>query len=58
MPILMSFGDSNTHGTPPITQRGVYARYDAATRWPTRAAALLGEMGFGRGRAAGPHNLF
>lgn len=42
MPILMSFGDSNTHGTPPITQRGVYARYDAATRWPTRAAALLG----------------
>jgi lysophospholipase L1-like esterase len=42
MPILMSFGDSNTHGTPPITQRGVYARFDAATRWPTRAAALLG----------------
>ena len=42
MPILMTFGDSNTHGTPPITQRGVYARFDAATRWPTRAAALLG----------------
>jgi lysophospholipase L1-like esterase len=42
MPILMCFGDSNTHGTPPITQRGVYARYDAATRWPTRAAAQLG----------------
>ncbi|WP_022703573.1 GDSL-type esterase/lipase family protein [Pseudorhodobacter ferrugineus] len=42
MPILMCFGDSNTHGTPPIVQRGVYARYDAATRWPTRAAALLG----------------
>lgn len=42
MPILMTFGDSNTHGTPPIFQRGVYARYDAATRWPTRAAALLG----------------
>jgi lysophospholipase L1-like esterase len=42
MPILMSFGDSNTHGTPPITERGVYARYDAATRWPTRAVAQLG----------------
>jgi lysophospholipase L1-like esterase len=42
MPILMSFGDSNTHGTPPITQRGVYARFDAAVRWPTRAAAQLG----------------
>lgn len=42
MPILMCFGDSNTHGTPPITQRGVYARFDAATRWPTRAAAQLG----------------
>lgn len=42
MPILMTFGDSNTHGTPPITTRGVYQRYDAATRWPTRAASLLG----------------
>lgn len=42
MPILLTFGDSNTHGTPPITTRGVYARYDAATRWPTRAAAQLG----------------
>jgi lysophospholipase L1-like esterase len=42
MPILMCFGDSNTHGTPPISERGVYARFDAATRWPTRAAALLG----------------
>lgn len=42
MPILLTFGDSNTHGTPPITTRGVYQRYDAATRWPTRAAALLG----------------
>lgn len=42
MPILMTFGDSNTHGTPPITERGLYARYDAATRWPTRATAQLG----------------
>lgn len=43
MPILMCFGDSNTHGTPPITERGVYARFDAATRWPTCAAAQLGQ---------------
>ncbi|MFN3970338.1 MAG: SGNH/GDSL hydrolase family protein [Gemmobacter sp.] len=42
MPRLLCFGDSNTHGTPPIDQRGVYARYDAATRWPTRLAATLG----------------
>lgn len=39
---LLAFGDSNTHGTPPITQRGVYDRFDAATRWPTLAAAQLG----------------
>lgn len=42
MPNLLTFGDSNTHGTPPIVTRGLYERYDAATRWPTRAAALLG----------------
>lgn len=42
MPTVLTFGDSNTHGTPPIVTRGVYDRYDAATRWPTRAAAALG----------------
>lgn len=42
MPILMTFGDSNTHGTPPIMTRGLYQRFDAATRWPTRVAAQLG----------------
>lgn len=42
MPRLLCFGDSNTHGTPPVTVRGLYARYDAATRWPTRLAAALG----------------
>jgi lysophospholipase L1-like esterase len=42
MPHLMTFGDSNTHGTPPILVRGEYRRFDAATRWPTRAAAALG----------------
>lgn len=39
---LLTFGDSNTHGTPPITTRGVYERFDAATRWPTLTAAALG----------------
>lgn len=42
MTVLMTFGDSNTHGTPPIVDLGVYDRFDAATRWPTRAAADLG----------------
>ncbi|MDZ4135529.1 MAG: SGNH/GDSL hydrolase family protein [Paracoccaceae bacterium] len=42
MPNLMTFGDSNTHGTPPIVTRGLYQRYGAETRWPTRTAAALG----------------
>ena len=45
MPILMTFGDSNTHGTPPITTRGVYERFDATIRWPSRVAARLGPGG-------------
>ena len=31
MPILLTFGDSNTHGTPPMTDRLTYARFDAQT---------------------------
>jgi len=42
MPSLLTFGDSNTHGTPPIVNRGEYRRFDAGTRWPTRTHALLG----------------
>ena len=42
MPTLLTFGDSNTHGTPPIVTRGEYRRYDAATRWPCRVRAALG----------------
>jgi len=42
MPVLMCFGDSNTHGTPPIVTVGVYARYDARTRWPVLSAEALG----------------
>lgn len=41
MPTLLCFGDSNTHGTPPIETRGEYRRFDAATRWPRVAASLL-----------------
>jgi lysophospholipase L1-like esterase len=39
---LMTFGDSNTHGTPPIEKRGLYARYGVGIRWPTVTHAALG----------------
>lgn len=39
---MLTFGDSNTHGTPPIVDRGIYARFDAQTRWPQVAQAALG----------------
>ena len=39
---LLCFGDSNTHGTPPIVDRALYARFDAATRWPCVAQKALG----------------
>lgn len=42
MTTLLTFGDSNTHGTPPILTLGDYHRFDAATRWPTLAARTLG----------------
>lgn len=41
MPTLLCFGDSNTHGTPPIVTRGVYARFGGDVRWPRVAAGLL-----------------
>ena len=43
MPILLTFGDSNTHGTPPILNRGEYRRFDQKTRWPKIAQAALGD---------------
>lgn len=42
MTVLMTFGDSNTHGTPPIVDLGAYRRFDASTRWPVLAARALG----------------
>jgi lysophospholipase L1-like esterase len=40
---LLCFGDSNTHGSPPIVTRGIYSRHDAAMRWPCVAHRALGE---------------
>lgn len=42
MQTLMTYGDSNTHGTPPMAKRGVYTRHPAGVRWPTVAAEALG----------------
>ncbi len=42
MPVLLCFGDSNTHGTPPMRRQGEYNRFDATTRWPVLAARALG----------------
>lgn len=42
MPVILTFGDSNTHGTPPMTDRVSYDRFDAATRWPQIMARALG----------------
>ncbi|WP_151719084.1 SGNH/GDSL hydrolase family protein [Gemmobacter serpentinus] len=42
MPVILTFGDSNTHGSPPMTDRMTYERYDAATRWPQVMARALG----------------
>lgn len=42
MPTLLAFGDSNTHGTPPLTRRGVSDRYGTDVRWPSVTAAVLG----------------
>lgn len=42
MPVLLCFGDSNTHGTPPIVTRGVYQRFGPDQRWPRLAQRALG----------------
>lgn len=44
MPLLLTFGDSNTHGTPPIEVEGVRRpRYAPDVRWPGVCLAELGE---------------
>jgi len=42
MPTLLTFGDSNTHGTPPIVVRGEYARFGPDIRWPQVCWRALG----------------
>lgn len=42
MPVLMTFGDSNTHGTPPILERGEYRRFGPDVRWPQICWRALG----------------
>ncbi|HCQ67140.1 MAG TPA: lipolytic enzyme, G-D-S-L [Rhodobacteraceae bacterium] len=40
---LLVFGDSNSHGSPPIVTPGEYLRFDSAIRWPRVMARALGE---------------
>lgn len=42
MPVVLCYGDSNTHGTRPITRIGHLDRHDRADRWPDVMAAALG----------------
>ncbi len=39
---VLCFGDSNTHGTPPVPELGASGRYGRSTRWPALMAAHLG----------------
>lgn len=43
MKTLLCFGDSNTHGTPPMSEAGEQGRYPDGIRWPTVARAALGD---------------
>ena len=42
MPILLTFGDSNTHGTLPIRQEDVRERLGPTLRWPRICVQNLG----------------
>ena len=42
MPTILTFGDSNTHGTPPMTDRVLRARHGRELRWPQVMARSLG----------------
>ena len=43
MPTLLTFGDSNTHGTRPIAVQGEHHRLDEKTRWPCVTKEALGD---------------
>ncbi|WP_296663458.1 SGNH/GDSL hydrolase family protein [Paraburkholderia sp.] len=40
---LLCYGDSNTHGTKPLTLPGVFERFGPADRWPGVLQAALGD---------------
>lgn len=42
MPTILTFGDSNTHGTPPMMDRLLRARHGREVRWPQVMAQRLG----------------
>ncbi|WP_226780480.1 SGNH/GDSL hydrolase family protein [Oceaniglobus trochenteri] len=42
MPVLMVYGDSNSHGSPPMSELGQQGRMPVAQRWPSVMAAALG----------------
>lgn len=42
MPVILTLGDSNTHGTPPMTNRIEHLRHPVGTRWPTVMHEKLG----------------
>lgn len=39
---LLAYGDSNTYGTPPISERGGHDRFGPGIRWPSVALKYLG----------------
>lgn len=42
MAVILCYGDSNTHGTRPMTVAGVSERHPVGARWPDAMAAALG----------------
>jgi lysophospholipase L1-like esterase len=42
MPAVLCYGDSNTHGTPPMADLGTMARFRPEARWPGVMAGALG----------------
>jgi lysophospholipase L1-like esterase len=42
MPVVLCYGDSNTHGTVPLTQPDRFDRHPRGARWPDVMAELLG----------------
>lgn len=42
MAVILCYGDSNTHGTPPMDSLGVQSRHAPGTRWPDVMAERLG----------------